>query len=247
MFNVLYDALFELQDCCDLLHSVDSKTKIKNKLKFLEEDLNLTKQSFNEKDSIKERSIVKATRHRAEQIYSARLSDICRLLINIMASEETDAKKKCEDLARLRYKLINKLKYSFDSQEEFKNPYPAYLFFSQTHHAGHFSSKKRHPGVSGESVQQVAEQLRLGSIDPDNLRVNIYYAPYRGSIHPFAFNNRTWVVFSKSGINASRVVPILPTQDCLNRIKKLVSNDPNLIHDEDSQALDTTVSLRPGP
>lgn len=141
--------------------------------------------------------------------------------------------------------LQDKLQRSFSPQDTFKNPFPHHLFFSQAKHAPGFSGKMARTGVSGVAIDEVVHQMQAGVITPQYLRVNMYCAPYNGKIHPFVFNNQTWVVFSRAGIDASRVVPVLPTQDALNRIKKMDLLNPNIICNELACEEETT-TLRPG-
>ena len=220
------------------------------KLKHLEEDLIHTDESFAAKDAVSSKPLLKATIKYSEKYYRARLYEIYDLIKTISVSTNQSIPS---TILELGIKLQRGIHTTFHAPEGFKNPCPNYLFFSQTKHAGNFSGKALRGGVSGESVIRVAEMLSRKEISADYLRVDIYLAPFKGQLHPFVYNNRTWVAFSKSDVEASRIVPTMATQDLLNRIYKLDQGIyPNQILDEDgavglrSEVL-MTRSAKPGP
>lgn len=214
-------------------HLKQTLEQLSMQAKFLEEDLEHTEKSFQAKDAIDNHAILKKTKTFTIQIYSARLGEIYKQLIQSL-STSSDFKKQIRTLAAIRTGLLSPLPYSFDNQEPFNNPYPQYLFFSQMQCKPHFSTKKsQRERIAGYSINEIAKNLKEGKESPDYLRVDMYFAPdNKGILHPYVFNNRTWVTFSKSGIPATRIAPIVPTQDCLNRISKLDSHDPNTISNE---------------
>ena len=223
------------------------------KLSQLRDDLLITEGSFSAKDALDSKGILKATIKYAANYYRAREYEIFDLLKQISTTLDERLPDK---MLRLGTKLQEGLHTSFNALEGFKNPYPTYLFFSQAKHGGFFSGKALRGGVSGEPVVRVAEKLSSGEVPADYLRVNIYLAPFRGQIHPFVYNNRTWVAFSRAHVDASRIVPQMATQDLLNRVNKLdevlaAGAYPNVIVDEDApegahEAALTTSGL-PGP
>jgi hypothetical protein len=228
------------------------------KLCHLEEDIHVTLESFVAKDAIKDKRLIKATKKYAENYYCAREYALCQELIQALALQsDCEGIGKQPDVITLTTHLIEGLPFSFSNGDMFRNPYPSYLFFSQAKHAGHFSSKSQRPGVAAEPLNAMVDKLKSQQISPQYLRVNIYLAQFRGEIHPFVYNNRTWVVFSRAGIMANRIVPVLPTQDLLNRITKLDAQSyPNVILNEDAEnpaaaaaagGVESTVSLMPGP
>ncbi len=241
--------LHSMMGLCQSLPEGKKKLEIFKKLHYLEEDLQATEESFILKDAIKAKSIIKATVKYADKYYRARQYELCDLLTEALTVQPGYfTKEVMSELALLKSKLQEGSHYSFSNQEGFKNPYPSYLFFSQARHAGHFSGKSQRTGVAEEPLGVVARKLQTGEISPDYLRVNIYLAPFRGGIHPFVYNNRTWVVFSRAGVDASRMVPLVPNQDLLNRIAKLDGERyPNTILSEDATSATLTASMRPGP
>lgn len=122
----------------------------------------------------------------------------------------------------------------FSTSDTGRNPYPDHLFFSQRCHAHKFSAKSGRAVVADQPIEAVAHALRTHAITPDDLRIEIFFAPYPDELHPFAYNNRTLVCFSKAGVDATRIVPCMPTQDSLNRVQKLLDEaaDANTILDE---------------
>ena len=249
MLEKCHEFLHAMISLCQLLPDNDETHGIVQKLRLLEEDLNTTEESFIAKDALKEKSIIKATVKYANQYYRAREYELCDLLTRALARQPDSFTKAIQDeIARLKSQMQQGSVYSFNNQEGFKNPYPSYLFFSQAKHASHFSGKSLRAGVAGEDIDAVAHKLRTGEILPEYLRVNIYLAPFRGKLHPFVYNNRTWVVFSRAKIDASRIIPLVPNQDLLNRIAKLdPMHYPNAILDEDAPVKMLTESMRPGP
>ena len=223
---------------------------ISQKMCYFTEDLNQTLASFTLKDSVKDKKIEKTTVKYADQYYRTRLYEISILLIPLLY--ELGLKVQVELLSKMNTKLISNCRYSLSMQGDgvFRNPYPSHLFFSQRFHANHFSTKSQRPGVMGEQLSEITAKLTRQEISPDALRVNMYFAPFRGSLQPFAYNNRTWVVFSKAGVQATRIVPMMPSQDLLNRITQnfpTKTTDPNLIIEEGTEETrhpTQTVSLR---
>jgi hypothetical protein len=247
------------------------KLHLSNKLNDLQDDLKLTESSFVAKDAIKSRQISRATIKFADKLYRARLYEI----LDMFSASLPRIDKTNPDMIRLKMQLQDGIHYSFSANERFRNPYPSYLFFSQAWHGERFSGKVVRKGVSGELVADVADKIRTTEISPDYLRVEMYFAPFRGGIHPFAYNNRTLVAFSRAMIDeattaaggagdkpaapharaaVSRIVPCMPTQDLINRVEKLdekldAGSYPNTITDEDApkaRAVSTTTML-PGP
>jgi len=230
-----------------LINNDAVKENIEKKIKFLEEDIDVTLQSIKEKDAIKTHTIINATRRYADKYYRVRLNEICEAFINHFKTRAVDLKTEIIEIEKLKAKLQHGIAYSFSQQDTVRNPYPTYLFFSQRHHRGRFSGKSQRDGVAGVPIDEIAKKLKDGEMSPEYLRVNIYFAPFRGVLHPFVYNNRTWVVFSRAEINPTRIVPIIPTQDLLNRIMKLDDGDyPNAIFNEDNLK-ETTRSLLAGP
>ena len=253
MLQSSYDHLYVLKDVFSLFNSLDEKSaileplhKIEQKIRFFEEDLNTTIESFSDKSSVKNKQIQKTTLRYADTYYRTRLYEICRMLIPCLS--QMNLNDEVAKLGSMTPQLLAGSKYGFNTQEEFKNPYPAHLFFSQTWHADHFSTKSQRLGVMGERLEVMKDRLRRHEIGSDDLRVNMYFAPFRNQLHPFVYNNRTWVVFSGAGVDATRIVPTMPTQDLLNRITAFsADHNPNIIFEEgDSARPVQTVSLRPG-
>ena len=220
------------------------------KLRYIKEDLTHTEESFVAKDAVSSKKLLKATMKYSEKYYRARLYEIYDLIKNISIANHQPIP---DILLHLGIKLQIGIHASFHASEGFKNPCPNYLFFSQAKHAGYFSNKAMRDGVSSEPLIHVAAKLKSGELSADYLRVDSYLAPFKGELHPFVYNNRTWVAFSRSGVEASRIVPKMATQDLLNRIAKLdQSIYPNVILDEDAPVgtrpeMLITTSAKPGP
>lgn len=252
MASIYWNQFYEIKSFLLLLPLSKDKIALEKKCTQLEEDLELTQKSFNAKNSIQDKKIVKITRHYADHCYRSRLIELCKALIPLFYKHKE--KELVQELSSYQLKLQEGLQFSFHYQEPFKNPYPSYLFFSQNFHANHFSNKSQREGVSSETLTEVIEKLKKEELKEDYLRVQIFFAPYKEKIHPFTYNNRTWVVFSQAKQHPSRIVPILPTQDLLNRIRLLdPASNPNLITKEEIPTRDTplpkseTQSLLPGP
>jgi hypothetical protein len=252
MLEKCSELMFKIQEFISFLATtnVDLKQELTIKIVQYSEDLELSLESFMAKDAIKSKTIQQATKKYAEKYYFARAYEILRPIYLLANSKpEIFTPEIIKEIYFLKSELQSKVAVSFDSQEGFKNPYPTCLFFSQAKHAGNFSSKSCREGVSGRPLDDVVQRLQMGEIKPDYLRVLMYLAPFQGRLQPFVYNNRTWVVFSRSKLDANRIVPLVPTQDLLNRIQKLIDigHNPNLISNEDSKVLEMTSSMRPGP
>jgi len=209
-------------------------------LALLIEDVKLTLDSLNAKDSVQ--ALKKQTVSLANEIYLARLYGISRLIAHsLLESTQLDKDSKKEALATI-YNLMSEVRSpvrgqgqaSFYSHEGFSNPFPGHLLFSQKFHGPQFSNKSGRAYVQGKSIQDMAEQLRNQTLSPDDLRIQVYLARYEGKNYTFAYNNRTWTVFSRAQVPASRIVPILPTQDLIKRIYALIieGHNPNTIYEE---------------
>jgi hypothetical protein len=217
--------------------SVEIPAPLQRQIDLLKEDFSISLNSFYAKDAIKNSKIAKKTEKFAHDYPAVKIYQILKSLYQLNPSET-------KKLIRLMVHIQNQIPYSLNPQDEFKNPYPQFLLFSQAYHANHFSSKAQRDGVSGRVLDEIVEHLRTHAISPDDLRVNIYFAPFHNELKPFVYNNRTWVVFSKSEMDATRIVPVIPTQDLLNRIIKMpATHNPSIIRDE-STGFETS-SLKP--
>lgn len=210
-----FENLETLKKFCEQL---DTKLlKINN----IEEDIYHSYESFIAKDAIKNKAIIKKTHKFAELYFAIQISGLAIELMQLaIASHQEET---TNELAKFIALLQEPAKYSFSHQEAFKNPYPEHLFFSQKFHASHLSSKSQRNEVAGKSIDELVEELKQGKLSADNMRVNMYFAPLNKQLHPFAYNNRTWVIYSRAGISPTRIVPIVPTQELLNRIKHIDS------------------------
>lgn len=230
-------------DTISLILPDDKKKQISTKLAQLEADMKLTIASLEAKDAVKSKLIAKATIKFSNKLYRSRLYEILSMLLEFLPAD----KKISPEITRLKMQLQEGIHYTFSSSERFRSPYPSYLFFSQPGHGERFSSKLAREGVSGELVATVADKIRATEISPDYLRVEMYFAPFRGALHPFVLNNRTLVAFSRAKVAISRFVPCMPTQDLINRIDKLDPESyPNAISAETASEESTTTML-PGP
>jgi hypothetical protein len=252
-FSSKNDDLKPILDCLYLLESclyTTSHTFPSQGLTQLKEDLALTTESLIAKDSVQ--TLRKQTLRLAKNIYSARLYQLCEQAIfslkNNSEAEFGEFTKK-ERLDKL-YSLLAEIRSlevgqsSFYSYSGFTNPYPEHLLFSQKYHAAHFSNKSGRSYVQNKSIDEMAQQLKTRSLSPDDLRVQVYLAQYKGNTYTFSYNNRTWVVFSRAQVPATRIVPTLPTQDLLKRIQYLIAEDhnPNTIYEEVSVSSPAAIS-----
>lgn len=252
--NTIKDAIHVLMDLktssdTKLDDADDDLTNLLNKYQLLVEDWQVTYDSFFLKDCVDDRAIEKETVKYADQYYGARMMEIISVLIPILAHERL--REHVAALSSIKVRIQNTCRFSLGilPHEPFRNPLPSQLFFSQRYHASSFSGKSLREGVSGMSVDEVSRELREGRMPASYLRVNMYFAPFNGSLKPFVYNNRTWVAFSKAHVDANRVVPVMPNQDLLNRVVRLETDrvDPNFIVDEDATGhIVPTQSMRPG-
>lgn len=230
---------------------IDKNISINNKLKNLEEDLALTLDSLRAKNSIQ--NLRAQTVKYAESYYLARLYEVCQVLLCSIKESEQKTQYSITKNATLEtlYSTMNEIRqqvpYSLSTNNDFSNPYPQNLFFSQKYHGPQFSLKSGRGYVAGRSIQEMADALVAKVVIPDDLRVNVYFAEFNNQVCLFAYNNRTWATFSRAQVPATRIVPILPTQDLLERIAKLVfvKHDPNVIFQEESDDKICTVSQKP--
>jgi hypothetical protein len=229
--------LFEHFEEIIAILSIEIPAPLQRQINFLKEDFSISLNSFYAKDAIKNSKITKKTEKFAHDYFAVKIYQILKSLYQLNPSET-------KKLIPLMVQIQNQIPYSLNPQDEFKNPYPQFLLFSQAYHANHFSLKAQRDGVSGKVLDEIVEDLQSQALSPDDLRVNIYFAPFHKELKPFVYNNRTWVVFSKSEMHATRIVPVIPTQDLLNRINKMpASHNPSIIRDE-STGLET-YSLKP--
>lgn len=191
------------------------------KITYIEEDIHHSYDSFIAKDAIKDKAIIKKTHKFAQLYFAIQISGLAMELIQVAIKSKNQAI--IQALANFIALLQSPAKYSFNHQEPFKNPYPEHLFFSQQFHASHLSSKSQRDQVAGKSINELVSELKQGDISPDKMRVNVFFASLNHQLHPFAYNNRTWVMYSRAGILPNRIVPIVPTQELLNRIKHIHS------------------------
>lgn len=224
----------------------DQQKKITVKLSYVEEDIKRTLQSFTAKDAIKSKVLVHATQKYADAYYRMSLYEVLNNIIKLIPPNRLSLEL-VNELRLFQERIKTNLHYSFNAQEPFTNPLPSYLFYSQARYSGVFSSKSCRAGISEQYVDSIAAKLKAGTLHPEHLRVQVYLAPYRGGLHLFAANNRTWVAFSRAEVIPSRLVPLVPTQDLLNRVGLLsIKSYPNEIINEDCEC-EITPSIRPGP
>jgi hypothetical protein len=139
------------------------------KLAHLEEDFEVTLESLGSKSSIQHSR--KQTVKLAEKFYLTRLYEICKAINDQVNAQKAfsqsssvknansknasaastannqDDQENADQLVAIKklYEVMGIIRsenqYSFCTQEEFQNPYPAHLLFSQKYHGPHFSSK----------------------------------------------------------------------------------------------------------
>jgi hypothetical protein len=231
-------------------------------LALLEEDLALTKESLQAKDSLHD--FEKQTVKLAKKFYSTRLYHICLDALDAARTESSSAKtveemqenKRAQELlGQIMCNVQAFNQASFYTEQGFKNPYPEQLLFSQKFHGANFSNKSGRENVQGKSITEMAQGLENKTISPDSLRVNVYLERFNQEQEPrlFAYNNRTWATFCRAKVPPTRLAPVLPSQDLRKRIYALESVDhsPNLIYqessrlDEDKEEGQCTLSMKP--
>ena len=183
----------------------------------LEEDMLHCFQSFMAKDAIHVKKIVKKTEKFATLYFDIKMSGLAMALLPYANATQV------KELSRFIALLQMNAQYSFQNQEPFNNPYPEHLFFSQQQHAAYLSNKSQRERVAGKSIHDLASALKQGELAAHEMRVDMFFAPLNQELQPFVYNNRTWVIFSRAGIMPPRIVPVLPNQELLNRVKHLPS------------------------
>ncbi len=233
------DALTELGRLIQALESclyVDDFFLQINEFDLLKEDVAVTTASLNAKDSIKKYR--NKTIQLANNYYGVRLYEVCVFIFKNFKNllKPLKLKKIAKIMGAIR-NLSQGEHYSYYNETGFSRPPPNYLLFSQKYHAPHFSSKSGRDYVQGKNIEEITQALQEEEISPNDLRVEVYFAEFRGKVLTFVYNNRTWTVFSRANMPATRIVPILATQDLLNRITFLESegHDPNFIYEEEGK------------
>lgn len=247
-FQKFYTYFYEVKNCISILK--EKKISLNNNLILLEEDLALTIESLNAKDSLHD--LRKETVKLAEKLYLSRLYEACLTILTAARQDSAELGQRkdiLKNLDRIMNEIRSEHQYSFYRQDGFQNPYPRHLLFSQQYHNPNFSNKSGREYVQGKSVATMAKLIDSKEISADDLRISAYLAQFNGEVYLFAYNNRTWATFSRTHIQASRVVPILPTQELVNRIHHLetVNHNPNEIYQEisaESKEEQCTVSGR---
>lgn len=237
----------------EMLHKLSAYhlDSILAKVEYIEEDWWQTYNSFSDPGCVQLKAIEKKTVKYASQYYGMRLIEIINALLPLVY--EASMFKEVRELSQIKTFYSNQAAFSVAIQPNtsFRNPLPQVLFFSQQYHSPVFSNKSQREGVSGLSVREVSEKLRNHDMSPDFVRVEMYFAPFRGKLEPFAYNNRTLAAFSMAKVDATRIVPIMPDQDLLNRVIRREQNELNckldqIIDESQTGHIVPTVSIRSG-
>lgn len=219
--NKLFDIVSRLENALEKQDGEASfSDNLHQEVKRFFDDITASLESIGRKDSVTFVSIpgyddvsIQST---FAQFFIARYSQSFENLYNMIKEEARNKIK--EEAPKTVLTVLTELLETFNSFPLRYEPVNPDLYFSQDKHNPIFSSK----GVltADKNIKEVAEGLRNGEINSDDIPVSVYPSPKQHR-HLYVKNNRTFTAFSRAGIFPPRLVPILPTTEEANRPVKL--------------------------